>query len=138
MKLHHLLEQRRVLLRQTRLANTAFVYDELGKYAARIARGNLRGSVTLYLANPDAQRAWPSLVAEEFSQSVIDEHFVDEDMLDLVDLLVFASGGEKPASFSFRLEELDSRFRAPLRMELKCAGVELPDSSAMAEGRNRG
>jgi len=98
MKLHHLIRYRHTLLRQTRLANLAFAYAELGKYADRIARGKLRGQVTLQLADPDAQRDWPTLVAEEGSQAVIDEHFLDEDILDLADLLVFAAGDEPRAA----------------------------------------
>ena len=137
MKLHHLLQQRSSLLRQTRLANAAFVFDELGKFAARVARGNLRGQVTLYLADPAAQRAWPTLVADEGSQAVLDEHFLDKDMLDLADLLVFAAGNERPPAFTFRLEELDSRFRPALRQELESAGIELPSESELTEDKNR-
>ena len=137
MKLHQLLQQRQALLRQARLANAAYVYRELGGFAARIARGQLRGQVTLYLADPDVQRAWPMLVADEGSQAVIDEHFIDKDILDLVDLLVFAAGGERPASFTFRLEELNSRFRSAVRQELASAGVELKEEAELTEDRNR-
>lgn len=138
MKIYQLLEQRRELLRQTRLANTAFAYRELGKMASRIAGAKLRGRVTLYLPDPDTQRAWPTLVAEGFSQAVLDEHFVDEDLLDLADLLVFAVGGDRPASFAFRLEELDARFRPALRRELESAGVELQEEEARTENGNCG
>lgn len=137
MKLHHLLQQRPALLRQTWLANAAFVFEELGRFAARIERGNLRGQVSLHLADPAAQRPWPTLVADEGSQAVLDEHFVDQDILDLADLLVFAAGNERPSVFSFRLEELGSRFREPLRQELESAGVELPSESELTEDRNR-
>lgn len=138
MKLHQLLQQRQALLRQARLANAAFTYCELGKFAARIARAKLRGQVTLQLADPAAQRAWPTLVAGEVSQAVIEEHFVDTDVLDLADLLVFASGGEGCASLTFRLEELDRRFRSVLRQELEDAGVVLENQAEPAEDLNRG
>ncbi len=136
MTLHQLLQQRKALLRQNRLANAAFTYCELGKFAARIARGKLRGQVTLHLADPAAQRAWPTLVADEGSPAVLEEHFVDTDILDLADLLAFASGGGQ-ASFTFRLEELDSRFRSALRQELEDAGCELNDQAELAEDLNR-
>lgn len=136
MKLDHLLQQRSTLLRQTRLANVAFVYAELGKFAARIARGKLRGQVTLHLADPAAQRAWPALVADEGSQAVIEEHFVDQDMLDLADLLVFTAGGEPRSAFTFRVEEFEARFRPALRQELEAAGVELPAQTELTGDRN--
>jgi hypothetical protein len=127
MKIDHLLQQRSSLLRQTRLANVAYVFAELSKFSNRIERGNLRGKVTLHLADPAAQRAWPCLVAEEGSQAVIDEHFLDHDMLDLADLLVFTAGHESPCAFTFRLEEFGRRFLPALRRELAEAGVQTRD-----------
>jgi hypothetical protein len=138
MKIHHLLQQRSSLRRRTRLADVAFVFNELGKFAARIARGQLRGRVTLDPADPDAQRAWPALVAEEGNQSVLEEHFLDQDLLDLYDLLRFATGTEHPAAFTFAIEELGGQFRAALRQELEQGGVELPPhESELTEDRNR-
>lgn len=125
MKIDQLLQQRSSLLRQTRLANVAFVFAELGKFADRIARGNLRGQVTLYLPDPAAERIWPSLVAEDGSQAVIDEHFLDQDMLDLADLLLFTAGPEPRSAFTFRLEDFSQRFLPALREELSAAGVQL-------------
>lgn len=136
MKLNHLLQQRSLLLRQTRLANVAFVFTELGRFAERIARARLRGQVTLHLADPDAQRAWPTWIAEEGSQAVLDEHFVDQDILDLADLLIFTSAHEPQKSFTFRLEEFAARFQPALRRELEAAGVELPNATELTEGMN--
>ncbi|HRE84460.1 MAG TPA: hypothetical protein PLN52_25685 [Opitutaceae bacterium] len=136
MKLNHLLQQRSLLLRQTRLANVAFVFTELGRFADRIARGQLRGQTTVYLADPDAQRAWPTWVAEEGSQSVLDEHFVDQDILDLADLLIFTAAHDPQKSFTFRLEEFEARFRSALRRELQAAGVEVPSATELTEGMN--
>ena len=137
MKLDHLLQQRSALLRQTRLANVAFVFAELGKFADRISRGHLRGLVTLYPADPAAERAWPTLVAEEGSQAVLDEHFLDKDILDLADLLIFATGQDPRRAVSFRLEEFDRRFRPALRKELEAAGVELAGEAELTEDRYR-
>jgi len=136
MKLQHLLQQRSALLQQTRLANVAYVYAELGKFAERIARGRLRGLVTLYLADPAAQRAWPCLVAEEGSQSVIDEHFLDKDILDLAEFLLFTGEDETRGTLCFRLEEFDQRFRPALLRELQAAGVELTGEQERTEDRN--
>jgi len=137
MKLQHLLQQRSALLRQTRLANVAYVYAELGKFGERIARGKLRGLVTLYLADPAAQRAWPSLIAEEGSQAVIDEHFVDEDILDLAEFLLFTGEDQTRGFLSFRLEEFNQRFRPTLLRELQAAGVELTGDQELTEDRSR-
>ena len=137
MKLNQLLQQRASLLQQTRLANVAFMYAELGRFVGRIVRGNLRGQVTLYLADPSAQRAWPILVADEGSQAVLEEHFLDKDILDLADLLMFTAGNEPRASFTFRLEEFGSRFGLALRHELEAAGVELTDGAELPQDKTR-
>jgi hypothetical protein len=137
MEINHLLRQRSALLRRTRLANVAYAYAELGAFAGRIERGNLRGAVTLHPADPAAGRAWPGLVAEEGSQAVLDEHFLEEELLDLADLLAFATGTEPGKAFSFRLEEFARRFRHPLRQELKGAGVELPEGKPEDPDRKR-
>lgn len=126
MKLDHLLQQRLTLVRQTRLANVAFVFAELGALAERITRAGLRGQVTLYLADPANERLWPSLVADEGSQSVIEEHFLETDIIEFADLLAFAAGDPMPAAFTFRLEDLDRQFRTALGRELAAAGVDLP------------
>ena len=67
-------------------------------------------------------------MAEEGSQAVLDEHFLEEELLDLADLLAFATGTEPGRPLSFRLEEFERRFRSPLRRELEAAGIELPDA----------
>jgi hypothetical protein len=136
MEMHHLLRQRSALLRRTRLANVAYAYAELGVFAGRIDRGNLRGAVTLHPADPAAGRAWPGLVAEEGSQAVLDEHFLEEELLDLADLLAFATGTEPGRPLAFRLEGFERRFRYPLRRELEGAGVELPGGKPNAADRN--
>jgi hypothetical protein len=137
MEIDHLLRQRSALLRRTRLANLAYAYAELGVFAGRIARGNLRGAVTLHPADPAAGRAWPSLVAEQGSQSVLDEHFLEEELLDLADLLAFATGTDLRSPLKFRLEDFDQRFRTGLRRDLEKAGIEVPAASARHARRKR-
>ena len=124
MKLSLLLHQREALLQQTRLANLAYAYRRLEDFAARIARARLRGKVCLQAADLSVERYWPVLIALEGNQSVIEEHFSDENILELADLLVFILG-ENDADTLFQLEELDARFIEPLRTQLVQAGVIL-------------
>lgn len=119
-----LLRQRGALLRQARLANLALAYQTLCDVAARIARGQLRGPVTLAPVAPTDERFWPTLTALEGNQSVLDEHFADEDIFELADTLAFLAGN--PAQeVTFRLEALEEQFLAPLREELAREGVAL-------------
>ena len=124
MKLTHLISQREALLRQTHLANLAFAYQQLDALVARLSRAGLGGLVALEPRDPEAGRYWPALTALEGSQSVIEEHFTDGHVCDLADLLAFNTGCDDTV-VTFRLEELEERFLAPLRRELLKAGVQL-------------
>lgn len=124
MKLSSLLTQRPALLQQARLANLAFAYDRLSDFARRVARAHLAGNVRLQTAAPEAQRYYPTLTALEGNQSVIEEHFSDEDLLDFADVLTYVSN-ENQLDLVFRLDELEIRFLIPLREELAKAGVAL-------------
>jgi hypothetical protein len=124
MKISTLLLQRKTLLRQTHMANLAFAYLRLSEYAARIARARLTGDVSLKAAVPDAGHYWASLTALEGNQSVIEEHFADEEVMNLVDVLAFLTG-DNDLDLTFRIEELSERFLTPLRYELKKAGVTI-------------
>jgi hypothetical protein len=126
----HLLHQRATLLRQARLANLAFAYHRLGDFSARIARARLHGTVQFSLADPATDRHWPTLTAHEGNQSVIEEHFTDEDLVELGDLLVFLREDAHTTEFTFRLEDFDQRFRAPLGPELAQAGVDVATEPA--------
>ncbi len=125
MNVSRLLAQRNALLRQARLANLAYAYHRLSEYGARIARASLHGEVTLQLADPSRENLWPTLTAYECSQAVIDEHFLDDDVAELADILVFLSEDLTTTDFNFRLEELEPRFVPELRAELEAAGVDL-------------
>lgn len=126
-KLSTLLRQRESLLRQARLANLAAAYQTLSDFAARIDRARLGGRVTLTHVAPEADRFWPTLIALDGSQSVIEEHFTDEDLLELADVVAFIAGHEVfPATF--QLEGLADQFLAPLRTELAREGVVLDAS----------
>ncbi len=133
MKLSQILHQRPALLRQARLTYLAFAYWKLDDFATRIARARLRGRINLKQAAPDAERCWASLVALSGNQSVIEEHFTDEDIMDLADLVAFATG-ESNLDLTFSIEQLAERFVTPLRLQLEQAGVVIDQlSGSMAE-----
>ena len=129
MNLSKLLHQREALLRQTRLANLAYAYRRLGDYADRISGARLRGKVCLQPADLAAERFWPVLTALEGNQSVIEEHFTDENILELDELIFFVTG-EDGTEAVFRWEEFAARFIRPLRRQLIQAGVSLEQESA--------
>ncbi len=134
-KLSTLLAQRAELLRQARLANLAFAYETLVASAARFARSGLAGRVTLSPAAPDAGRYCATLVALDRSQSVIEEHFTDEMLMDLTDVIRMAR--DHPAEeITFNIEDFTELFLAPLRSELERAGVAI-DTSPVRNGSAR-
>ena len=136
MKFSDLLQQRFVLLRQAHLANLAFAYVQLREFAERIARSRLSGAVCLRQADPEREGYWPQLIALEGSPAVLEEHFTEEDVAELADLLAFATDGDD--DLTFRLEEFAGRFVRPLRQELEKGGVELPADGADLEDSRRG
>ena len=121
-KLSTLLVRRQTLMRHARLANLAFAYATLQKFSTRIARAQLDGRVTLAHAAPQAERYWASLTALDMNQSVIEEHFTDQDVMELADIVSFAAGNEA-LDITFELEDLDEIFARPLREELEREGV---------------
>lgn len=127
-----LLAQRETLLQNARLANLAFSYETLRGFAVRIGRARLRGEVNLKQAVPDEDRFWASLTAIDFSQAVIEEHFTDEDVMELADLLGFIAGTDS-LDATFRLENLAETFLGPLRRELERAGVAIDASGAPSD-----
>lgn len=126
MNFHQLLQQREQLQRQARLANVAFAHERLSRLVHRIDRARLRGPVVLRTSDPDAGRPWPMVWAQLGSQAVIEEHFTDEDIVELADLLVFAGAEFVAGELAFPLEDLGERFLPPLERELLRAGVRPP------------
>ena len=129
MNFHQLLQQRAVLLRQARLANTAFAHQRLVDFTARLARARLHGLVTLRPGEPAAEQPWPELIALEGSQAAIEEHFLDEDIVELADVLAFLGEDMQSAGLTFRLDELESRFLPRLRRELEEAGITVANEA---------
>ncbi len=139
MKISQLLHQREALLRQSRLANLAYAYSQLASLVTRIAGARLHGKVCLQPADPGTEQYCPLLTALEGSQAVIEEHFTDENISELADLIFFLSGGED-ADATFRLEDMAARFLTPLQRKLEQAGVEFeqPEVLRLAEPNHGG
>ena len=125
MKLSSFLAQRRALLEQARLANLAFAYERLSDFRERLAASRLGGELRIRQATPDGD-PWSSLTAIHGSQSIVEEHFTDEDLMDFADIVAFASG-ERDVDLTFRIEDIDTLFLRPLRLQLEQAGVAVDD-----------
>ena len=138
MNFHQLILNRPALLRQARLANLAFAWQRLDAFATRIARARLHGQVTLLLPDPEADRPWPVLLALEGSQSVIEEYFLDDDIAELADILVFLSDNNQIAEFTFPLEELAGHYLPGLQRVLGQAGIRVGQTSPSPEDSSRG
>ena len=134
MNLSQLLASRPALLRQAALANAAFAYAVLRALGRRIETARLHGPVRLLAVDPAVERYAPQLIALAGSQSVLDEHFDESDLVRLADALAFASPG--PVNeFEFFLETMFARFSPPLRSALQAAGVELSDELGAPDRR---
>jgi hypothetical protein len=126
MNFSQLIQQRSQLLRQTRLANVAYAYHELTKYSSRIARAKLRGEVELRESDAETETYWATLTAIGLEQSVIEEHFTDDEIIDIADLIAFATDADVVLE-QFRLEDMHRLFAVPLRKELLAAGIATDD-----------
>ncbi len=124
MKISKLLASRQALLRQTQLANTAYAYDTLQRFATRIANANLKGLVRLRPADPTDDCFWASLTALEGSQSVLEEHFSDQDLIELAEVMAFANDGDF-SELTFHIEDLGETYAVPLRLLLEQSGVTI-------------
>lgn len=125
MNFQQLLHNRDTLMRQSRLANVAFAWHRLAVLGDRITLAGLRGRVRLRVADAPNDAPWPVLVALDASQAVLEEHFTDEDVEELADLLAFAGADPVDGVHAFRIEEVAMRFGQPLRRELERAGVQV-------------
>lgn len=126
-KLSHLIAQRAELLRQVRLTNLAYAYQSLLEFSERVSRVGLKGRVLLKPVNPEEDRFCVMLTALEGNQSVIEEHFSDEDLVLLADVLGYATG-HPTHDLSFEIGHLDE-FLEPLRNDLERSGVRMDNDS---------
>jgi hypothetical protein len=123
MKISKLLDSHRAILQQARLANLAQAFLTLRRLAERVRRGRLSGPVQLRQPDAAEERFWASLTALEGSQSVIEEHFTDEELMEFADAVAYVRE-TSALDVTFRLEHLDALFVQPLETELRRAGVE--------------
>jgi hypothetical protein len=132
MNFSKLLSSRQSLLRQARLANLAFSYFTVCRLAKRVAMAGLTNQVRLRATTAGEEIIPASLTAISGNQSVIEEHFSDEDVLQLADSVEFAL--EAPfVEVEFALDELVSTFAVPLRVALEQAGVALDEPSEIED-----
>lgn len=124
MKLSILLAKRRALREQALLSNLAFALKHLTDIVGRIERSGLHGRVRLLQAAPEEDRLENSLIAEQGNQSVIEEHFTDRDIDDLVDAVGYATG-EAFVAECFDLEEISTLFLEPVRRKLEDYEVDI-------------
>lgn len=124
MKLSKLLASRQSILRQAHLATLAHAFMTMKQLADRITSAKLRGRVRLQPVNPHEERYWPTLTALEANQSLLEEHFSDEDLVDLADAAVLAIEADY-SELEFRIEDLAEKFVVPLRATLDSAGIIL-------------
>lgn len=123
-KLTQLLQTREALVRQATLANMAYGYRLISEFSERIRRAGLRGLVAVRSPETNGEN-WASLVALEGSQARLDEHFSEEDVMDLTDAIRYVTGGEIHIDLTFRIEDLAQMFLTPLRDTLQGFGVIL-------------
>jgi hypothetical protein len=124
MKLSQLLSQRTAALRRARLANLGYAHEVLRDFIRRALAAQLRGRLHLRSPDPDAECYAPSLSALDANNSVVEEHFTDEAIATLVDVVEFVTG-RSPIDLTFDLDAMDSRFVGPIRAELRQAGVTI-------------
>jgi hypothetical protein len=124
MKISKLIATHHAIIKQARLANLAQAYITLRRCAERAERARLSGRINLRQPNAGEGRLWATLTALEGNQSVLDEHFCDEDLMEFADAVAFACGIAE-LNLSFRIETLMTEFVIPLETQLDLEGVEL-------------
>jgi hypothetical protein len=123
MKYDDLLSYREELLQAARLANLAYAHQWIGNFAARITRTGLAGEVVLRGPNPSEEERPPVLVASDLHQSVVDEHFLTEEVAELHNVLAFVHDASFVVELKFRLEELGEMYLPALQRALEIAEV---------------
>ena len=136
MKISKLLATHHAILEQARLANLAQAYLTLRRLAERVRRARLHGLVQLRQPDIDEERFWASLTALEGSQSVLEEHFSDEELMEFADAAAFVRG-TNALDVTFWLEHVAVLFVEPVAAELRRCGVESDLETATAADPNR-
>ena len=123
MKISKLIATHQAIIQQARLANLAQAYVTLRRCAERVRRARICGLVNLRQPDADEGRLWATLTALEGNQSVLEEHFCDEELMEFADAVAYVRG-TRNLDITFRLEALTTEFVAPLKAQLEQAGVD--------------
>jgi hypothetical protein len=123
MNFDFLILHRDELRRAARLANLAYAYQWIGNFAWKIAWLGVTGEVVLRGPNEEAGRDHAALVAQDFNQSVADEHFLPEEIDELHAVLSSVHDSGMILEMKFRLEGLGDVYRPALRRVLEMADV---------------
>jgi len=123
MNFDFLILHRDELRRAARLANLAYAYQWLGNFAWKIAWLGLTGEVILRGPNEELNRPNATLVAQDFNQSVAEEHFLPEEIDELHAVLSSVHDSGMILEMKFRLEGLGDVYRPALRRVLELADV---------------
>ncbi|MDF3056293.1 MAG: hypothetical protein K0R17_508 [Rariglobus sp.] len=135
MKLSALLASRPTILRQAALAHTAAAWLTLQHASTRIAAAGLRGMVRLHQSDPaENDLPWATLTSDEIRASVLEEHFSEDDLIELAEALAHATDTSR-VTLEFPIEALGEAFAAPLLNELEKAGVTVDVDGRPAGGR---
>ena len=124
MKISKLIATHDSIIEQARLANLAQAYVTVRRCAEYVRQVQLFGLVNLRQPNADEGRLWASLTALMGNQSVLDEHFGEEELMELADAIAYIRGTTN-LNLTFKIETLSAEFVAPLETMLKQAGVVL-------------
>jgi hypothetical protein len=123
MKISKLIATHHAIIKQARLAKLAQAYVTLRRCAERVQRARICGLVNLRQPDADEGRLWATLTALEGNQSVLEEHFCDEELMEFADAAAYARDTRK-LDITFRLEALTAEFVTQLEAELRQAGVD--------------
>lgn len=133
MKYDELLNHRDEILEAAKQANIAYAHQWLGDFAGRVERAGLSGQVILRGPNREEGRREPVLLAQDFSQAVIEEHFLPEEIAELHAVLGFVHDTAEINEASFPLGEIGRVYVPALRRALQLLGA-LPMRSASNVG----
>jgi len=131
MNISHLIAHREAYLQKARLANLAYAHETLRAFADRLVRAGITGRVRLQSTSPDDERYLPTLTALDSHPSVMEEHFTDDDAIELADLIGFVSG-EEDIDLTLSARDVVETLLAPVRCELESKGVNLSPQPAPA------
>lgn len=123
MNFDFLLLHRDELRRAARLANLAYAYQWIGNFAWKVAWLGLTGEVILRGPSEEANRSHATLIAQDFNQSVADEHFLPEEIDELHAVLSSVHDSGMILEMRFRLEGMGDIYRPALRRVLEMADV---------------